>query len=466
MSGGRELCAGSEFRYITNAALLGVGFNQLTFNPPGGAFGVPATTLSQGLQYDHALLTNASLNPGLFPASPTVLGNPNFYIDPNAGRPARILQWSMGLQREVVRDLVVEANYVGNRGAWENATSLEGGLNDPNPAVFAKYGIDPTTSAGQATLTSTLGSTAREGFRSSAPLSNVPDNSDSAPGVCGRSRRAEWQITVYGAPLGDSWYNSLQVKATKRYSRGFSVISAFTWSRTEANPAGTVNNIFNRPNQKGITANDIPFIFNTGISYETQNYGLSNRYLKAAVSGWNLGGLFQYQAGSPIAVPTSSNNQSSWYGQNTLENRVPGQPLFLKNPNCHCINPTTDFILNPAAWANPPLGQYGTSSPYYTDYRSARRPVESMNLGRTFRIREGKSLEVRAEFFNIFNRLELNGPSTGSPQGARTCTNGAVAAGTNTCAAGGTSPSGFGAISYTGLSSQPRNGQLVARFRF
>jgi hypothetical protein len=102
--------------------------------------------------------------------------------------------------------------------------------------------------------------------------------------------------------------------------------------------------------------------------------------------------------------------------------------------------------------------------------------MESINIGRTFRIRERKSLEIRAEFFNVLNRLELNGPNTGSPQGARSCsitvpTPGLpgsvnVAAGSNSCPAGYTSPSGFGAISYTGLNIQPRNGQIVARFTF
>ena len=89
-----------------------------------------------------------------------------------------------------------------------------------------------------------------------------------------------------------------------------------------------------------------------------------------------------------------------------------------------------------------------------------------MNFGRTFRIHERLSLQIRAEFFNVFNRTYLNNPTTTSPQGTRSCTNGAIAAGTNVCLAGGTSPSGFGAISYTSLNMQPRNGQLVARFTF
>ncbi len=464
-----------SFYYITNAAILGVGFNQLTFNNPGGAFGVPAATLSGGLHYDPSLLTTASLNPGLFPASPTVLGNPNFYIDPNAARPSRILSVSIGLQREVVRSLVVEANYVANRGAWETATNsaagsgssngLLGGLNTPNPASFARYGIDPTTAAGQATLSATLGSALGKASGVPLPYPTFPTTSTVLQALR-PFPQVNGSVTVYGAPLGDSWYNSLQAKVTKRYGRGLSISSAFTWSKTEANPAGTINNIFNRSIQKGLSPNDIPFIFNTGFSYETQKYGLTNKYLRSVISGWNIGGVFLYSSGAPIPVPTSSNTQSNWYGQNTLENRVPGQPLFLQDPNCHCVNPTTQFILNPAAWANPAPGQWGTSAPYYSDYRYERRPNESVNFGRTFRVHERMSLQIRAEFFNVFNRTYLNNPTTTGPQGTRSCTNGTIAAGTNSCVAGGTSPSGFGAISYTSLSQQPRNGQLVARFSF
>jgi len=52
------------------------------------------------------------------------------------------------VQWQATRDLVVEANYGGNRGALlvENntGTSPLGGLNTPNPAVFARYGIEST----------------------------------------------------------------------------------------------------------------------------------------------------------------------------------------------------------------------------------------------------------------------------------------------------------------------------------
>jgi hypothetical protein len=34
-----------------------------------------------------------------------------------------------------------------------------------------------------------------------------------------------------------------------------------------------------------------------------------------------------------------------------------------------------------------------------------------MSLGRTFRLREQMSLQIRVEFFNIINRTEINNPT-------------------------------------------------------
>ena len=39
-------------------------------------------------------------------------------MDLNAGRPARQYQWSIGFQREIMRDMVVEASYVANRDIY------------------------------------------------------------------------------------------------------------------------------------------------------------------------------------------------------------------------------------------------------------------------------------------------------------------------------------------------------------
>src|ERR1039458_7425819 len=119
---------------------------------------------------------------------------------------------------------------------------------------------------------------------------------------------------------------------------------------------------------------------------------------------------------------------SNWYEQNTLENRVPGVPLYNENLNCHCINPNSQFVLNPAAWANP-------------------APAHGLSA-RLFHIRERMSLEVRAEFFNIFNRTYLANPTVTAPQS--TLVRNAL----------GNTVSGFGYINPTSLYTQPRNTRL------
>ena len=43
----------------------------------------------------------------------------------DGGRPPRVNQWSIGVQRELTQNLVLEASYVGNRGAWLQAGGFE-----------------------------------------------------------------------------------------------------------------------------------------------------------------------------------------------------------------------------------------------------------------------------------------------------------------------------------------------------
>lgn len=440
--------------YITNGALLGVGFNQQAFTSP--SFGTAGAILRNGLKTDLSALYSASLNPGLVP-NPGQLNSPNYYLDPNGARPPRVMQWNMSLQRQLTKDLVLEAAYVGNRGVWISQPSgiFAGNtlvnLNAINPATLTARGIDPSTSAGQSLLLSTFasGTPQRNGFN--VPYASFPQSATLAQSL--RPYPQFGSIPLVWAPLGKSWYDSFQLKVTKRLSRGATVDTAFTYGKAQANPGGTVNNVFNRQVNKSITNFDQRFILNMAYTYETQKFG-HNRIVQSIYAGWLLGGLIEYASGAPIPVPGSTTNMSSLLFQNTLMNRVSGQSLFLKDLNCHCIDPNKDFVLNPAAWQNPSAGTWGSASPFYSDFRYERRPTEQMSIGRTFRMRERISLQVRAEFFNIFNRTYLANPSLTAPTQAQ-ARNGA-----------GVPTSGWGFINSTSLFTQPRNGQLVARFTF
>ena len=147
--------------------------------------------------------------------------------------------------------------------------------------------------------------------------------------------------------------------------------------------------------------------------------------------------------------------------QATYANRVPGVPLFTQDINCHCYDPNTTFILNPNAWTQPAAGQWGTSAAYYSDYRFQRRPVENLGFGRTFRIKERASVNIRAEFSNIFNRARVQDPSFANalatqqrnPQGQTTAGFGWI----------DTSFGNAGAVTSIQL---PRTGTIVARLTF
>ena len=169
---------------------------------------------------------------------------------------------------------------------------------------------------------------------------------------------------------------------------------------------------------------------------------------------WTASGNLKYASGLPILVPVAQNNLSSVLFQSTWANRVPGQPLFLQNLNCGCIDPNKEFVLNPAAWSQPAPGQFGVSAPYYNDYRYGRTPSEQAGIGRIFPIREHMTFQIRAEFFNVFNRIYLNQPTSTNALATQTRNN------------LGQPTSGFGYINSGSTLMQPRNGQIVARFQF
>jgi hypothetical protein len=78
--------------------------------------------------------------------------------------------------------------------------------------------------------------------------------------------------------------------------------------------------------------------------------------------------------------------------------------------NCHCYDPTKTVVFNPAAWENVPDGQFAPDASSIRWYRGVRIPQESANFSRNFRIKESINLNVRVEFTNIFNRMQLPTP--------------------------------------------------------
>ena len=207
--------------------------------------------------------------------------------------------------------------------------------------------------------------------------------------------------------------------------------SAFTWQKqltsgaeqnviAGATGGAVVNDVFNRKLNKYLSQYDQPFAFNLSANYTVPQVKMSRMGGKAlswAIRDWTIGSFLQYASGLPILAPYATNGLNSLLLRNvaspatgTFANRNPGVPLFTQDINCHCFDPSKTFVLNPAAWSQPAPGTFGTGAAYYDDYRYQRRPVENLSLGRTFRIRERASVNLRMEFTNVFNRTEMNNP--------------------------------------------------------
>jgi hypothetical protein len=429
------------------------------FSAPG--FGSEAMTLSGGVPPAY-VLPWPNLSPGAYPNPnfPANLNGPPNVVDPNAGRPARQVQWSVGIQREIIPDLVVDAAYVGNRGAWWLSSTLVN-YNALTPETLLAKGLDLNNAADRAILRAPLSSTAAGRFQNRVPYAGFPTTATVAQSLRPYPQFSSG-LTPLWAPLGRTWYDSLQLKVTKRVSHGLDVAYAFTWAKElqmgieGVGANAVINGIQNRSVNKTISGFSRPLVSVISVNYRMPAWG-PNRLVSQIVRDWAIGATMSYASGLPILAPASTNNLNTLLFQSTFVNRVAGQPLFSRDLNCHCIDPTKELVLNPAAWTNPADGQFGTGAPHYNDYRYQRRPSESMSVGRVFRFgEEGVALTVRMNFQNIFNRLQMQNP-TGTNILAPTTTGG-----------NGLLTGGFGFINYVGGSTfqPPRQGTLEMRLQF
>lgn len=413
--------------------------------------GVPGSINPQWPVFDSGI----NHTPGTVIAAPSLL-------DPNAGRPDRTIQWNLSLQREITRNLVVETSYVGNRGVWQNA----GGFVDFNAvsvqdlARLGNGGItiaDTQASRDDATMLttawtqlSTLQKSRLQALGIGLPYGNFPIAVVPIPTggntVAQTPRQAIRNFPQYNsgispanAPLGRSWYDSLQVTLTKRMSHGLAATANYTWSKN-FNYTSTFD-VFNRVNGKDIVGINPPQQIRVSFEYQTPRAAagipvLGNRAVAEALRGWGLAMVLQYQSAGPLGRPTSFGTApiSNWLG------RGPGGAQLKKdadgnymNPwavnwtdydgvvhpepidiNCHCFDPEKTLVLNPTVWDNIPAATWGAQTQALTMMRGIRIPNESANVSRSFRFgKDGKmALQVRVEFQNVLNRLRLPQPST------------------------------------------------------
>jgi Carboxypeptidase regulatory-like domain len=413
-----------------------------------------------------------------------------FVPDANQNRPPRINNWSVGFQREITRNFVVEASYVANRVAWltsAGGTGPLGFLSQISPQTYAHYGFYPYPGTGPCSsgtgvcssssynnqqdyvlLNQPLSSAAVQtalasrGFPNFLPYSGFPTGNTLLSAL--------YPFPQYGninpseSPTGNSKYDSLQIKATKRFSHNLQGSGSFTWGQgfnratrqDFFNPASAVWAVQNYP-LRVLTFNAI---------YTVPKASFLPRYINALSKDWQLGWYARYQTAAYLTPPTSPT--ANFLSSEDI--RVPGQSLYTPGVDLNdysSFNANYTQVLNPKAWAPCPMNSVcAATAVLYKDFRGPRQPSENANIGRHFKVgKEGKyDFYLRGEFVNIFNRTLFATPTgfTSNPQNAPV-----------KGAGGGTIyTSGFGVFGNayltpnTAYTNPGRTGTIIARFQF
>ena len=143
---------------------------------------------------------------------------------------------------------------------------------------------------------------------------------------------------------------------------------------------------------------DLPFARNS--------HGLK----RVLLSGWQSGGTFELMDGTPLAITNTPNLTNSLRGS-SRPNRVPGVDPLLSNPS-----PQRYF--NTSAFVAPPAFTFGNASRTEPQLRAPGWATLDFSLLKNFSLGEQKSIQFRAESFNLANRANFQRPNTilGTPQ--------------------------------------------------
>jgi hypothetical protein len=218
---------------------------------------------------------------------------------------------------------------------------------------------------------------------------------------------------------GNSTYHGLQMRFQKTFANGLSYLVSYTLSKTISNTnaqfttfnAGPLDT-YNRKLEKAVDAADLPQTLAISGLYELPigpnkphlNYqGVGGR----ALGGWKVGWFLTYQSGSIIGV-TGGNPLPIFNGQTRPNvNLGVAQKAFSGGK----FDPATDLYLNAAAWTPNAAFTFGTAPAYQPSLRTFPLYNESISAIKETTIKESVKFQLRADFFNVFNRTEFGGPN-------------------------------------------------------
>jgi len=276
--------------------------------------------------------------------------------------------WNLTLERELFGGWMARASYAASKG-----TALVS-VRDINPAIYTPGATTATTNLRRPNQ-----------LYAAIPLSE---------------------------PVGNSNYNSLQLTTEKRFSKGFSVLANYTWSKTIDDVQGSANkgngvvvtNPFDHRLDRGPADYDTPHIFNfSGLWSLPGHY--KNPVAKFVLGGWNLTSIINIASGFPFTITSGVDNART--GQGGQHGDLVGNP----NLGDRSEGAMLDQYLNKAAFAPNALGTYGNIG--RNTYRGPGRALWDSGLSKDFPIHERLKAQFRFEAFNTLNHANFNLPTGG-----------------------------------------------------
>lgn len=305
----------------------------------------------------------AGLGSAGLPAA-TPFGQVEWYRDPKAKNPYSE-QWNFGVQRQLNSNTVMTANYVGS----QSHRLTVGGL----------YNVALTPGSGTPAQV-----TARQPYPYISP-------------------------TFYDRSIGNSSYNAFQFSANHRSSNGLTYLVGYTWSKSiDVGCSGffgiescSVQNPYNIRGDRSVSGFDLTHVL-TASANAALPFGKGKRFANSSglvnylAGNWQLNGILTLTSGLPYDVFISSDipnvgNFAAWSG-NVRANQI-GDP--------NLSNPSTKEWFNTAAFGPPAPFTFGTSG--RNSLRADWFKNLDMSLFRDFPFGERRSLQFRAEAFNVTN---------------------------------------------------------------
>ncbi|HJU10842.1 MAG TPA: hypothetical protein VJ728_08190, partial [Candidatus Binataceae bacterium] len=291
-----------------------------------------------------------------------------------------IQQWSFNIERELGPNNVVEVGYVGMKGTdlgqrrWLNQAVV-----DPNPAV-------PTPIVSRTPYPA---------------FANALDFYDDT---------------------GFSNYHALIARAEHRFSRGLSLLVAYTFSKSidDVSFAGGINPEPNEPQnsydlaaERGLSYFDSPQRLVVSLIYQVPigkgHTWLSHGALSQVFGGWEFASILQYQTGTPMSILVPGDPANVGIGSQRAA--VLGNPL----PPGFVRGGSKRLAFDTSAFAMPAPGSFGNSG--RNIIRDAPLNDWDLGLSKMFLIAEGTKVQFRAEAFNALNhtQFQLFGNVLGTP---------------------------------------------------